>query len=104
MANYGGRQPNNTSYVKTFVTGSKGNLWTTTNYTDPNTIRQVILPSSKKITSLYIPGNLYVDGSIINPSDIYLKENITQIDSSITNDLLKLTPSKYTLKNPNLYI
>jgi hypothetical protein len=100
MANYSGRQPNNTSYIKTFINGSKSNLWTNINYTDnSNTTRQVLTPSSSKITSVFISGNLYVDGSIINPSDIYLKENISQIDSKLTNDILKLTPSKYTLKN-----
>jgi hypothetical protein len=100
-ANYNGRQPNNTAYIKTFVAGSNANIWTTTKYTNPktNTTVQVIVPNSTVVTSLYIPGNLYVDGAIINPSDIYLKENISQIDTKLTNNILKLNPSTYTLKN-----
>jgi hypothetical protein len=59
----------------------------------------VIIPATPVINSLYIPGNLYVDGSIINPSDIYLKDNVREISIEKADDLLKLGPKQFTLKS-----
>ena len=75
-ANYSGKQPNNTSYVKYFSPGSSPNLWRATDYTYNLTKQYVITPVSSIYNSVYIPGNLFVDGSIISPSDINLKYNI----------------------------
>lgn len=95
MANYSGKQQNNTSYIKSFVYNKAVNLWKSFSY---NGIT-VLTPISSDNSNLYIPGNLYVDGSIINPSDIILKENIETIDSDKTNKLMNLRASQYTLKN-----
>ena len=72
-ANYNGTQPNNTAYIKNFVYGTPTNLWKTMNYTNNNgTNTFVITTTSPKFESLYIKGDIFVDGSIINPSDINL--------------------------------
>lgn len=100
MANYGGRQPNNTAYIKNFVFGSPSNLWNANKYNGVGNIDiGVLTPASQLYESVYIPGNLYVDGSIINPSDINLKDNIITIDEDKTNKLLNLKSIQFTFKN-----
>lgn len=97
-ANYNGRQPNNTAYIKTFVPGSQTSLWKTITYTsDP--IVNAITPSSSKIDNLYIPGDLYVDGNIISPSDAYLKDNIEDLVKDHSINLMKLRATKFTFKS-----
>lgn len=93
--NYSGRQPNNTAYIKEFYSGSTTSLWSTTLHLNT----KVIIPATKGIDSLYIPGNLYVDGSIINPSDIHLKDNIGEISNEKVDDLLKIATKQFTLKS-----
>lgn len=100
-ANYGGRQPNDTAYVKYFVPGTPSNLWTTTTYKYNGSKEQVITPSGKNYDNLYIPGNLFVDGVIVSPSDINLKENIVEISSELTENIIKLKPVQYTFKADN---
>jgi hypothetical protein len=100
LPNYGGKQPNNTAYVKNFVEGSPASLWTAIEYQTPSGIKiGAIAPSSSRLDNLIVPGDLYVNGSIINPSDIYLKENIKNIDSSLSNKLINLQPTEFTFKN-----
>ena len=97
-ANYNGRQPNNTAYIKTFVPGVSTSLWKTITYTsDP--IVNAITPSSSKIDNLYIPGDLYVDGNIISPSDAYLKDNIEDLVKDHSINLMKLRATKFTFKS-----
>jgi hypothetical protein len=99
MANYGGRQPNNTAYIKNFVLGTPSALWVTVEYPTSNgIIVGALTPSSKTNDNVVIPGDLYVNGSIINPSDAYLKDNINDIDISFSNKLLNLKPSEFTFK------
>jgi len=93
-ANYNGRQSNNTAYIKEFYEGTPVPLWTTTLHSNT----QVIVPASKKITSLYIPGNLYVDGLIVTPSDEQLKENIVELTNEKTDKLLNVRPTQFSLK------
>lgn len=62
-ANYNGRQPNNSAYIKTFVAGSTPNLWTQQQLQYSGGNVNVLLPSSSK--DVYVPGNLYVGGEII---------------------------------------
>ena len=98
-ANYNGKQPNPSAYIKNFVLGSSASLWKTITYTTTDGSELlVICPSSNTYNNLYIPGNLYVDGNIINPSDINLKENIQLIDIEQTNKLMNLRPSQFTFK------
>ena len=63
--NYGARQPNNTAYIKRFFYGEMGELWKTILYTPSGgNPTQVLTPSSQTFDSLYITGNLYVDGNV----------------------------------------
>ena len=97
-ANYNGRQPNNTSYIKTFVEGDLAttNLWQNSTYLGKN-----ILKPLNTSLDLYIPGNIIIGGQIIydtmnstntntntNTSTInyqYSSENeITQLKNEIT--------------------
>lgn len=100
MANYGGRQPNNTADIKNFIYGTPSNVWKATQYTDISGNKiGVLTPSSTSYENVYIPGNLYVDGSIINPSDFNLKENIINIGDDKTNKLLNLQSTQFTFKD-----
>ena len=79
MANYNGKQPNNTSYIKNFVNGTPSNLWKAYSYINSSgESTSVLTPTTNKYDNIYIPGDLYVDGSILRHSDIHLKENISQ--------------------------
>jgi hypothetical protein len=100
MANYNGKQPNNTSYIKNFVYGTPANLWKVYNYiNNSGTSVSVLTPSGDKYDNVYIPGDLYVDGNIISPSDINLKQNISLINEDKTNKLMNLKTKEFTFKN-----
>jgi len=100
MANYNGRQPNNTAYIKNFIEEPRINLWTVSSYQKMDgSIKSVITPAFKKYDSLYIPGDLFVDGTIFNPSDINLKKNINLIQVDTSDKLMNLKPSSFILKN-----
>jgi hypothetical protein len=100
-ANYNGKQPNNTSYIKKFVTGVSGSLWKAMNYEKPDGTNDIVVTTnSPKYTNVYIPGNLYVDGFFLNPpSDINLKKNITSLNIDITDKIMKLNPTSFEFKN-----
>jgi hypothetical protein len=100
MANYNGRQPNNTSYIKTFVNDKQVNLWKTASYlkTDGST-KSVITPSSAKFNSLYIPGDIIYDGSLIGASDINLKKDINLIKVDTTDKLMNLKANSFIFKD-----
>jgi len=100
FSNFGGRQPNSTAYVKNFVDGSPIGLWQAVNYNLPDgTTVGAIIPTLNTNQNVVVPGNLYVEGSIINPSDIYLKTNIQDINDELTNKIMNLKPSEFILKN-----
>ena len=102
-ANYNGRQGNNTTNTRYFTPGMPFNLWTTTSYTDttvsPNVTSTVITPSSANYSSVYIPGNLFVDGAITSPSDLSLKDNIVEISSALSDTVMRLKPTQFTYKS-----
>ena len=90
VSNYGGRQPNNTSYIKQFstsITGYASWIYKSINGT------KYITTSTK--SNVYIPEDLFVVGSINNPSDISLKENISDLPNELYNNILKVEPKKY---------
>ena len=97
------RQANTSAYIKTFVNSSTPSLWTILNYentsTTPPVPVPVLTPSYHNIKSVYIPGDLFVDGSIISPSDINLKTNISLLDVNITDKLMNLKPSSFVFKD-----
>ena len=92
--NYSGRQGDNVQGIKQFVTSSVGVVdW----------IYKSIVTSTKKVITPYdqtktvmIPKDLLVLGSINNPSDITLKDNIEQINIDNFN---KLNPVSFTFKD-----
>jgi hypothetical protein len=100
-ANYNARQPNNTAYVKNFVTGTPSSLWKAISYKDNSTNLNVnvITPTTKNYDNLYIPGNLYVDGTIVNPSDIYLKEKVENLSEDISVNLMNLRATQFVFKS-----
>jgi hypothetical protein len=101
--NYSGKQPNNTAYIKNYVPGNPTSLWKTMTYVDSggNKIYE-ITPTSSVYKNLYIPGNLYLDGTIITPSDAYLKDKIEDLHDDISVNLMKLRPTQFVFKSDTL--
>ena len=94
--NYSGRQGDNVQNIKQFVTSSVGVVdWIYK--TLSGSIVKVITPYDQTKTVM-IPKDLLVLGSINNPSDINLKNNIEQIKSD-TNILKDLNPVSFTFKD-----
>lgn len=95
---FSGKQPNYTAYVKTFSSSSSLSTNTNTTWTNTTLNNQSVITPSNSTTSVYIKNDLIVGGSINNPSDLKLKENIEELNLSLCNDLLKLEPKQYTYK------
>ena len=92
--NYGGRQGDNVQNIKQFVTSVVGVVDWIYKAIAVSAIK-VITPADQTKTVM-IPKNLLVLGSINNPSDITLKDNIEQITS---DDFNKLNPISFTFKD-----
>jgi len=94
VSNYGGRQPNNTSFIKQFSSATSGYVnWI---YKTIDGIKY-ITPSTNN--SVYLPKDLIVVGSINSPSDISLKENINNLTDNFCNNILNIKPKKYNFIN-----
>jgi hypothetical protein len=93
-SNYGGKQTNQSAYIKNFNIGSTPNTWS---YSTNN--NQLILTPSNPSATVYIKGDLFVGGSINNPSDIHLKDNIENLSLTLSDNLLLLNPVKYNYKD-----
>lgn len=92
VGNYSGRQPNNTQSVKQFVASIRSYVnWI---YKNNGTI---ITPSTD--TDVLIPKNLYVNGSLFNPSDVRLKQDIKKIDDNFANNLISIEPVQFKYNN-----
>ena len=92
--NYSGRQGDNTQNIKQFVTSAVGIVnWVYKTITGTST--KVITPYDQTKTVM-IPKDLLVLGSINNPSDITLKDNIAPINN---DDFNKLNPVSFTFKD-----
>ena len=93
-SNYSGRQGDNTQNIKQFVTSLAGIVnWVYKTIAGSTT--QVITPYDQTKTVM-IPNDLLVLGSINNPSDITLKDNIEPIN---LDDFNKLNPVSFTFKD-----
>ena len=93
-SNYSGRQGDNTQNIKQFVTSAVGIVnWVYKTITGTST--KVITPYDQTKTVM-IPKDLLVLGSINNPSDITLKDNIREIN---IDDFNKLNPVSFTFKD-----
>jgi hypothetical protein len=93
---FSGKQPNYTAYIKTFPLQPLSTNTTWTNITLANT---KYLTPSNTTTDVYIKNNLLVGGSINNPSDLRLKDNIEELQLSLAENLLKIEPKQYTYKS-----
>ncbi len=100
-SNYGGRVVDNQQGVKQFyVSGPSSLSWV---YKRLSSEKIIITPSDSKRpiyinNDLVIKNDLYVDGSIYNPSDENLKENIQEITLEQTNNLFKINPVYFSYK------
>ena len=88
------RQPNRSSYVKLFPETISGVV--TWIYKTISGIKY-ITPST--INSVYLPADLVVMGTITNPSDIKLKQNINDLSNDFCDNILKIAPKKYNFTN-----
>ena len=96
QSNYGGKQPDQSAYIKRFEIDRTNYTW---NYTTVNN-QLLLMPTNKKAT-VYINGNLFVGGTITNPSDINLKDNIENLSLTLalSEKIMSLNPVKYNYKD-----
>ena len=90
VSNYGGRQPNNSSYIKQFSSGISG--YASWIYKTINGTKYITTTTKDDV---YIQKDLFVVGSINSPSDMSLKENISDLTNEFCDNILKITPKKY---------
>jgi hypothetical protein len=101
-ANYGGKMPDNQQGIKQFyVAGPNVVSWVYRRLTGGTL---VITPADSKKpvyidNDLIVKKNMYVDGSLYNPSDEKLKESIEVISQERFNDLFTLNPIYFSYKN-----
>jgi len=107
--NFGGKISDYQQGIKQFYVGVTGNAdWIYKRLVDTGTI--VITPANRNhpvvidndLTikqDLYVDGSLHVYGSIYNPSDAKLKENIEVISSEQIDNLFNLNPINFSYKN-----
>jgi hypothetical protein len=95
-ANYGGRIAEYQQNVKQFIVGGASNaIWI---YKKLLNGLLVQTPANNN-TPVLISNDLIVTGSIYNTSDARLKDNITEILTSKTDDLFTLNPIIFNYKN-----
>ena len=96
VSNYSGRQPDNVQNIKQFVTNiSNQVVWVYKRLASGMTV--ITIADQKK--NVLIPLDLYVNGSIFNPSDENLKTNISPLSSEKINSLLNLTSVEFEYKS-----
>jgi hypothetical protein len=97
VANYSGRQPDNTQGVKQFVTSITNQVsWVYKRLLGDN-ITYITTADQNK--TIYIPKDLIVAGSIFNPSDEKLKKNIRELLDIDSEDLTYLKPVQFSYTN-----
>ena len=85
-ANYGGRQANQSAYIKTFIEGNPEQLWIIDNILNV----QALVPVSP-YKDIYIPNNIYLGGNIIHfPTSthidvIQLMNRIQQLEDKVNS-------------------
>lgn len=94
VANYGGRQPDNTTYVKQFT--SAPSTFANWVYKNIGGIKYITPVTNN---SVYLPKDLFVKGIISNPSDLILKENVNELTDEFCDNILELKPKKYNFKS-----
>jgi glucose-6-phosphate isomerase len=92
-SNYGGKQANNSAYIKQFVTGVNNLVtWIYNTTSVPNL--KTITPSDPAV-SVLVQNDLIVFGNITTPSDLSIKENIHELDPDFCNKIMELEPKQY---------
>ena len=94
-SNYSGRQGDNIQDIKQFVISPVSSIVNWIYKSIGGSTTSVITPYDQKKTVM-IPKDLLVLGSINNPSDITLKDNIREIN---IDDFNKLNPVSFTFKD-----
>jgi len=93
-SNYGGIVPSTSASVKQFYVApllpKNAGSWINSNIGGVS----YITPSNQN-SSIYTYQNLYVGGTITNPSDIKLKENVVLLSDEYCDNILKINPIKY---------
>lgn len=101
ISNYGGRMSDNQQGIKQFYGGGIQPVnWVYKKISNETVITP--LDSSKPVAinnNLYVTKDLYVEGSIYNPSDEKLKKNIEAIKSEEICNLFDLNPITFSYKN-----
>lgn len=91
QSNYGGRQPDNPNFVKQFYYGAESFVaWI---YKKISNVTYITPSDTTK--NVYIAKDLVVAGSIVNPSDVKVKEHIEPLTDEIINKVSNLKPIKY---------
>lgn len=91
--NYNGKQPNNTSYIKSFVSGPPRQYWKIMTHENTKTLTPLY-----KDANVLIQNDLYLEGGFFNTSDIRLKENVFPIQEHLADSIMDLNPCEYTFK------
>jgi hypothetical protein len=95
VANYGGRQPDNFQNTKQFIESVAGQVtWIYKRL--PNGMK--VQTPSNGIVPVYINSDLYINGSIYNPSDRTLKDKIEQIAENRNSNFDNLEPKEFVYK------
>lgn len=96
VSNYGGKQPDNSQGIKQFVESPTGQAsWI---YKRLPSGLQVQTPANRS-TPVYINSDLYVNGSIYNPSDVSLKKEIQTVNREKVDNLMNLNPVSFKFKD-----
>ena len=91
--NYSGRQPDNVQNIKQFVTTINSQVaWI---YKTLTFGAVPLITPSDQTKDVLIPNNLYVNGSLFNPSDERLKTNVSILSNTRNDDLLNLKPVEF---------
>ncbi len=95
VANYGGRQPDNFQNTKQFIESAAGQV--TWIYKRLRNGMKVQTPSNG-IVPVYINSDLYINGSIYNPSDRTLKDKTEHIAENRNINFDNLEPKEFVYK------
>jgi hypothetical protein len=95
-ANYGGKIADYQQNIKQFVISSVGEAaWVFKRFSSG----LLVQTPANQTAPVLITSDIIITGSLYNTSDARLKQNITEISTSKTNDLFTLNPMIFNYKN-----
>lgn len=95
MSNYGGKQPNNSAYIKTFFSKETPNNWKITNKFRND---KGLTPINDKL-DVYIKKDLIISGSIQHTDFIRTSNQVAPLSPDDIEPIMKLRPCTYNIKN-----